>query len=271
MKKLFTAIPFLFFVSFLSAQSNDLKTLELKGKVKSLSIKETHRYMKDGAFTPWANSFSYLYTFNPSGNKTDYSMFGSDGILSYKTKTEYNIRENTIQENFFDKDDKLTGMNTYELDDKGHKTVERQLTPKATLRYRYIYSYDDKGHLVQRTGYKADGDVLSQTNWKYDDKGNMMESRNTYFYNRYTYDDKGRRIGQVDYKPDGVTISLKWEYKYDDKGNKIEELKYKDTGELSDKNTWTLEYDKNGNWIKRTQYGQSGEPFHIEERTIVYY
>ena len=73
------------------------------------------------------------------------------------------------------------------------------------------------------------------------------------------------------YNPDGVTVSLKWEYKYNDKGNKIEELKYKGTGELSDKNTWTFEYDKHGNWVKKTQYDQSGEPFHVEERTIVYY
>jgi len=271
MKKLFTAINFLLFISFLSAQSNDLKTLELKGKVKSLSIKDTHRYMKDGAFTPWANSFSYLYTFNTSGNKIEYSMFNGDGSLSYKTKTVYNILEKTIEEKFFDKDDKVTGTTTYDLDDKGNKMVERQLKPNATLRYRYVYSYDEKGNQIQRTGYKADGDVLSQTNWKYDNKGNMLESRDTYFYNTYTYDENGRRIGQVMYNPDGVTVSLKWEYKYNDKGNKIEELKYKGTGELSDKNTWTFEYDKHGNWVKKTQYDQSGEPFHVEERTIVYY
>ena len=271
MKRSLMLIIILFSISFLSAQSNDLKTLELKGKVKSLSIKETHRYLKDSVLTPWAKSYSYLYTFNPSGNKTDYSMFISDGSLSYKTKTDHNIRDNTIQENFFDKNDKLTGMTTYELDDKGHKTVERQLNPKAALRYRYVYNYDEKGRLVQRIGFKADGDTLSRTNWKYDEKGNMLESRDIYFYSTYTYDDKGKRISQIDYKPDGTTVLFKWQYKYDDKGNKIEELKYKSTGELSDKNTWKLEYDKNGNWIKRTQYGQSGEPFHIEERTIVYY
>jgi hypothetical protein len=249
---------------------NDWSALQLKGKVKTLKLSETHRYKKAGVFTEWEKYYSQEWLFNSSGNKTGYSNYYGNGTLSYKTTYTNNTKDKTREEAFFDKDGKQTSKVIYILNDKELPKEQIHYKADGSVNNKYVFTYDDKGNLLERSGYKNDGSLMGKSTWKYDSKGNMTERKDAYSSSLSVYDSKGIKNEETTFKPDG-SIMFRYQFKYDDKGNKTEESKYDDKGNLRDKNIWTYEYDKASNWTKRVQSDSDGQQFHTEERTIIYY
>ena len=258
-----------------SAQLNDVKQSELKGKVRSVKLQRTYRYKKTDVFTPWEKTYASLTLYNNTGRYTEFQELKADGTAFYKTLYSYNMKEKKGEVTYFDKDGKSTGKYDYIFDDKGRKIEEIQYKLTGEVNRRYTYTYDENGNNTSMTGYKSDGTMSSKTTWGYDAKGNNTDWKlETPGYATSTkknvYDDKGNKIDEITYNGRGE-IKFHVTKSYDAKGNVLEERTYKEANSFLHNSTWKYEYDKMGNWTKRTQTSGEGEDFNIEERTITYY
>lgn len=263
-------------VTGINAQSkNDWYDMQLKGKVKSIKTKETHRYKKNGVFTEWEKSYSRLTQFNPTGFRTEYTEYYANDSISYKITYKYNGRDKTAELSYFDKLLKPTVKKTHKLDDKGRLSEILEYSRDGELDRRYAYAYDDRGNLAEVIYYKKDGTLGNKTTYKYDDKNNRTEWKlETPGYatssRKFIHDDKGNMTEETWHNGKGE-IDFRFVRTYDANGNKIQELKYKGATQLLDMTKWNYEYDKKGNWIKKIDLTSDGIDFHTEERTIVYY
>ncbi|MER3498415.1 MAG: hypothetical protein C4308_07165 [Chitinophagaceae bacterium] len=247
-------IPILFFtvavnLTTVAQTDNDAAAMLLKGNVKLVKTQETHRYKKDGVFTPWAKSYSNQFNFNKKGIKTEYLDYSPEGLLTYKIVYTYYPSTRTVEEIYLNKDVRITSKNVIQLNEAGKKTetVEYSNTgspdkkPLYTQKQKYVYNYDKKGNLIEAIAYNENGLLLNKTSWKYNSKGNQVEWKlETPGYatsvRSFAYDDNKNKIEEKWYKPNGE-VQFLFKYKYDDNGNKIEESKYIN-GVLKDINVW---------------------------------
>ncbi|MDF2381274.1 hypothetical protein JMG10_07345 [Nostoc ellipsosporum NOK] len=273
--KIFAVILLLFSLTVNAQKKNDWDNLDLKGKVKSIRIKQTHRYKKDGVFTPWENSYGSLTTFNNTGYRTEYNEFYGNDSLSYKITYTYNLKEKRADLAYFNKDLKPTITKRYFYNSKGYQIDQLEYTIDGKFDRRYAYKYDERDNLTEISSYKNDGSLYSKTTYTYDNKNNLT------FYlvetpgyanssRKYVYDDKGNAVEETWHDGRGVT-TFKFVRKFDAKGNKIQETKYKGGDKLIGTTKWTYEYDAKGNWIKKTDLTEDSIDFHTETRTIIYY
>jgi len=271
---LFLAMLSFFSNAAMAQQRTDLADFPLKGKVKSIQSKETHRYKKNGVFTPWEKSYGRLTLFNAQGYKTEFSEFLANDSLNYKILYNYFPKEKKSEQVYLNKEQKPGNKTVCKHDDKGNRIEETRYIDNQLDR-RYVYTFDNAGNMTTMTGYKKDGTMSSKTTWLYDNKNNR-----TYYFvetpgyanssRKYVYDEKGNNIEETWHNGSGAT-DFRFVRNYDANGNKIEELKYKGTDKLLDMVRYKYEYDKKGNWTKRSESTSDGADFHIEERTIIYY
>ncbi|MES2430996.1 MAG: hypothetical protein V4556_08665 [Bacteroidota bacterium] len=272
MKSFFILLLSLPIASISFAQTTDWKKQQLKGKVKSFKAHQTYRYIKDGAFTPWARSSSTLSLFDNKGRTTEYT--DSNTLWSYKVKYAYNEKEKKASISNFDREGKPTTTKEYKYDDNGNKIEEIEYDKEGKQSRHYTYTYDSKGNNTMLINYKTDGTMYSKTTWTYDDLGNATAYKlETPGYatseQKYTYDNKGNKIEEIWISRGVVDFRLVWTY--DEYGNKIKEMKYKKQDTFLDTVTWRYEYDSKGNWTKKTESTSKGEDFSIDERVITYF
>lgn len=254
----------------------DWKELQLKGKVKSVTAKQTYRYKKNGVFTNWERTYGRTTRFNSTGSRTEFSEFLGNDSLSYRITYSYKPQEKKIELSYFNKELKPTSKTIYQLNEKGYKTEELQYAPNGTLNNRYLYSFDNSGNMTTMTGYKPDGTLTSKTTWKFDARNYRTEYLvETPGYanssKKFVHDDKGNLTEETWYDGKGA-ITFRFVREYDTNGNIIKEIKYKGSSDKPvDTVTWRYDYDKAGNWTKKTETTSDGTDFHIEERTILYY
>lgn len=263
-------------VSTATAQNNDWKQLELKGKVKSVKIDDKHRYKKDGVnFTQWENMFGYYYQFNTAGRYTEVQQFFGDGSLNYKTVYNQDPKTKKAELSLFDKDGKPNGRKSHRFNDGGNLSEIVEYLKDGKFNRRYVFTYNDNGKTTSTIYYKADSTLGSTTSWTYSKDGREVDWQletpgYATSYKKYRYNAKGNLIEELSYDKK-KEVDLRIVLSYDVQGNKIEEAKYKGLEKFLHKTTWTYEYDKAGNWTKRTQHDGDGIEFRIEVRTIVYY
>lgn len=259
----------------IAQNKTDWDEMELKGKVKSLQTKETHRYKKNGVFTPWENSYGHLTRFNNTGYRTEFSEFFGNDSLAYKITYTYKPKEKKADLAYFNKNLKPTIRKTYIHDNKGRRIEQIEYNTDGQLDHRYTYEYDDRGNLTRVGSYKKDGTLYSNTTYKYDNKDNRTDYiLETPGYatssKKFMYDAKRNIIEEFWYNGKGG-IDFRFVRSYDAKGNKIQESSYKGGDKLIGTTNWTYEYDSKGNWIKKTDLTSDGTDFHTETRTIIYY
>ncbi|MBN8783601.1 MAG: hypothetical protein J0G98_11090 [Terrimonas ferruginea] len=258
-----------------NAQKTAWNELGLKGKVKSLQIKQTHRYKKNGVFTPWENSYGYLTKFNSTGYRTEYNEFLGNDSLSYRITYTYTPKEKKADLTYFSKELKPTIKKKYLYDDKGRHIDQLEYTMEGELDRRYTYKYDDRGNLIEISGYKKDGTLSSKTTYTYDSKNNktdyLMETPGyANSYRKFVYDEKGNPVEET-WLNGRKEVDFKFVRLFDAKGNKIQETNYKQGTKLIGTTRWIYEYDAKGNWTKKTDVTEDGVDFHTETRTIIYY
>lgn len=256
-------------------KKTDWDDLRLKGKVKSLQTKETHRYKKNGVFTPWENSYGRLTKFNSAGYRTEYNEFLGNDSLSYRITYNYNFKEKKADVAYFNKDLKPTITKKYFYNNKGLQIDQLEYTVDGQFDRRYAYKYDDRDNLIETIGYKNDGSISSKTTYKYDSKNQkisyLIETPGYANSSRtFIYDEKGNMIEEYWYNGQGA-VDFKFVRLYDANGNKIQETNYKKGTQLIGTTKWSYEYDSKGNWIKKTDLTEDGTDFHTETRTITYY
>lgn len=268
---------FLIVAGLASAQANnDLKTMSLKGKVKSVTNRQNYRYRKDGVFTPWEKQYTDIYQFNTTGFYSGYQQLFANGTQYYRIDYSYDMKAKKGEQAYFDKLNQATIKKEITYDDKG-KLLELIEYNKDGVKDRgYKYVYNERGDNSELIYYKQPNVVGSSTFYLYDEKGCMTDVvvKTPGYANsskKYVYDSKGNMIEETWF--DGQKQpTFRFVRTYDDKGNKIEEVKYKGQNTtVHDRSTWKYEYDKQGNWTKRTQYTEDGTDYNVDERVITYY
>lgn len=272
--KLFFPVLLLLIGIICNAQSGtDLAAQRLKGKVKSVTVNQLHRYKKSEVFTPWAKSYRQVSNFNNKGLLTEYYEFEANDSLSYRIAYNYISKEKKAEVTYFDKTGKAISHRIHTYDGRGNKIEEVHYTPGGQQERRYTYAYDNRGNMIEMINHKKDSTVYSKSTWKYDGNNNKIEylletpgyASSTW---KYKYDDKGNNTEETWIA--GKTINFRFERTYDVHGNVVKEVKYKDD-KLLDTSSKTYTYDAKGNWIKRVELTSKGEDYHIDERTIIYY
>jgi len=275
----FFIIPTVFLLrsSNACAQSNDLASLHLNGRVKK--IMETNQQANAGAISKGPVGFMRSYEFNEQGKMTleyfgIYDRPGNTIIFHYDdngflTGSETSNPRSGISSRVSikndgqgkkleliacDRNNNVTGsVLKYKYDEKGNMTETWTGRVPVPLQLSTAYKYDGKGNKISQTNYRVDGSSYITTTWTYDEKGNI--------------------VVKTAYKTDGKLFY--WiTYKYDEQGNMIELNDFIANGTLSRKVLFEYEFDKSGNWIKKKERDgkeeRSKTPF-IQERTIEYY
>ena len=123
---------------------NDLKDLNLNGKVSTLVETSYYAKDKDGEIKKVSGLNENSYSFNEKGNEIIVKTYGSDLNLIYKT--------------------------LYKYDDKGNKILNNSFNSGDTLLEKAFYKYDDKGNITEMSRYDAKGGSEGKWSYKYNDQ-----------------------------------------------------------------------------------------------------
>jgi len=270
--------------STVDRKDNDLKKMDIYGKVKSIRVFSYEAVNKFGEILKGKrkiiNSFSkdQNILFNEVGNQIEMDEYNSDGSLYRKYIYKYDDKRNRIEENIYKSDGSLSRKITFKYDYKGNQFEEKWCNSDGSLYEKRNNKYDKKGNQIEQKLYNSDGNFVSKNNSKFDGKGNRIEwnlynpDGSLFSKNTSKYDDKGNNIEFNSYLSDENFSKgdEKITYKYNDKGNPIEMIVYNSDGRLDIKRTYEYEYDNESNWILQIIFDDK-IPQYILEREIEYY
>jgi hypothetical protein len=257
---------------------NDLTSMNLFGKVKSI---EEVSYKSQGGnvtITDTYKEYSRQVLFNTAGNITGEFNYNANGSLNNRSTCIYNnkgLRTHYIR---YDAGGMAYDSIRYEYDNKGNLVEENSFEDEAK------YYYDNNGNRIGDNHYdpydmnSIMGIPKIKITYKYDQKGNQIEKNRTEHDEdlgdtqdtwTYKYDDKGNII---EVKTSFILDSPRITYKYDLAGNVIEENHYQQNGMLDVKQSNTSVYvkDLQQNWTLRDTY-QNNVHTQSVVRVITYY
>ncbi|WP_299398679.1 hypothetical protein [uncultured Gelidibacter sp.] len=261
---------------------NDLKELNLKGRVKSVveipyNVKDSFGEITKGKIAQGFLDHNIGRTFNHNGYLIEHNKYNDLGGIYYRTIYLYDKNSNINELNRYDSDGKLIFKYKYIYDNYGNEIEEARYNNEGILisKYKHEYVYDKKGNKTEMLFYDKKGVFKSKDVFSYDDNGNLIEFIEDFeegsfkTKNSYKYNDKGNQIEWVSYK-DGGVFDFKYINKYDSHSNIIKStLSEYDTIQKTDF-SYKYIFDEKNNWIRETQY-TNGFPKKITERTIEYY
>jgi len=276
---------------------NDLKDMELKGRIKSIrqnvytvdedKLPDIQKGERDFKFNIYQN---YTIFFDDKGNKTEethcninylYEGFKPyDTVFYYRTIYTYNDKGNLkeadeYKSNNYKTDGILDNRMIYKYNENDKWDEYHIYNADSTLSGEGFCEYDGK-NVIREIAYYIDMNFHSETFNKYDDSGNIIETNScSYYTNGDTtcskcinkYDPAGEKIEEHSSSWFGIVDVL---YKYDNNGNIIEEFFKGETGAEDIVNTYEYKYDAEGNWTEKREY-KNRVPKYIFERKIVYY
>jgi len=221
------------FSSHLYGQKNDLKKLNLNGKIKSI-----HEYYQ--TFTEKDTSkkslqtLSYFNHFDKQGNKIEDIKYSPDGKVDKKYEYLYNKFGQRTEQNQYTSDEKLSRKITYKYDEKGNITEDNSYSSEGKLEKKFTYKYDEKGNVIEDMSFDSNNKLQKKFTHSYDNTGNKIEN------NRYSA--QGTLDKKINYKYniymdvieeiftniDGSKVNYYYEYKYDKKNNWTEKTSCKE-------------------------------------------
>ncbi|MFH6965830.1 RHS repeat domain-containing protein [Flavobacterium sp. FlaQc-28] len=296
MKKRNSIFIFSFFIALLfsacknteSQYDNDLAKAKLKGKVKSISTRDT-------------NGFFYSnITYNQNGYEIETDIKESDFPLHtiYKRDEKNNVIEKV--EEGSSEGNKFKELSTFKYDVNNNLLETKKYNLEGGVEGVYEFKYDAKNNVIE--------EITPSYTWKYeykyDKNSNVIEKRNLSVLEPhnpnkliYKYDNNNNLIFQQQTQKDGKRVSTEI-FKYDERNNKIEEANcydlkanqfqmnyfvYDENDNLIQESARNLDgseyykinykydFDNHGNWIRRTSDKNGDYPGYIVERTIEYY
>ena len=262
--------------NFKDKLNNDLKELDLNGKVKTLTQTQSYAEDKFGEIQKTGIIVKHIYSFNEDGNILEHSYAEADGSISTGIVNNYDkngkLKELDTYINKF-----CVAKNIYEYDNNGYDMGNALYDSTDTFRGRIIKVYDEKGNLKEIKHLKQDNTLEYKFLYKYDELGNNIEvvgynpDGSTMDKETYEYDEKGNKIKSVLYIEN--KISEIQEFKFDSKNRLIKEC-YSKGCKINIVNYKYDKIDKSGNWLLKLQDGQHSDDisrFTIIEREIQYY
>lgn len=292
----------------LSKERNDLDTLKLKGRVKSLRetsykvTEESKRIVKGEQERQKSYENDSYVIFNEKGYKTEVTNFNQFGKVESHIIYSYDERGNNIESITYNSMEEPINKVVNVYDENG-KTTECYVYGKSgALSTKFAFKYDEKGREISNRIEPYNSRLKAwELTYKYNDNGNVVEQCNinplgidTAKFD-FVYDNKSRVVQRIAYSADNGN-GKKTSFKYDRRGNAIEESECKFNGKLIrrftyrfDKlgntikfsaedsterfyieETYQYQYDKKRNWIKKIIFEKEIPKF-IEEREIKYY
>lgn len=256
--------------SYVTKVSTEYGDLELKGKVKEITIKEysAHESFGDVVKDDLHRSLKYTFTEDGKVSLEEDHCYGSEEVLWTAVYSHSDDKTNIdyyYGDEFMDKE-----IITYT---KNGDIIRKALyNADGSEKYRYEYVYNEDGLLVQETQYAYNQLWRKKNNFKYDENGLLIEYKE---YNengkleetkQFEYDELGRKIKEkskvVYFKNEGIST-----YTYNKEGDEASRS-FVMGDERNELREYTYKYDAKGNYVVKYERGTHPE---IEERTIVYY
>jgi hypothetical protein len=197
----FLSLLWCFLLSYTAFAQSDLQKMNVKGKPKTLVMKEYDAKDEFGKPTKGKLSGTVTFQFNEAGNIKEQTRVASNGIIVWKAIPEY--------------------------DASGKKVSQGMYAAGGNLIEKGTYEYDASGNLLKETLYNGDGSLQNRTDYKCDAKGNIIEQYTYHIkagkkeptWEKTTYNAEGLPVERVysnAYAPDQ---QHKFTYKYDENGN----------------------------------------------------
>lgn len=197
--------------STIKKEKNDLKKMNLKGKVRSIrefyykAVEKSGEILK-GKIEKYDFEHRDTYIiFNNKGNGIEENAYNADGSFAYKWTCKYDNKGNQIETNDYDSDGKFYKKWIIKYKYKWNKIETNVYNSDGSFSHKWILKYDYKGNQIEQNNYRSDGSLVRKWVSKYDDKGNQIEE------NAYNSDGS-------------LGVNCNYEYEYDEKNNWIKKI-----------------------------------------------
>ncbi len=275
MKKTVFVLSLLLYISWANAQNILVPTAKednLRGKIKQY-ISQSYEATKDGQGRIVKGDYlgRKLQTYNPLGDNTEMSSYGSDSSL--------------LKQSLFMRNEKgqLLEMCRYAYDifqAVGYSKYNEKGQLVQTDHYRegkkddwVRHTYNKNGKIAESTQYFPNDTFRESVSYKYDKHERLVEIWNiTRTQNikavSYTYDSKGNKREMIRYRGDKIRSKTT----FNNKGDISTFTSYNEDGSEDDYRRYEYpSYDAHGNWTECISYDRNDIPQRIYIRSITYY
>ena len=270
-------------ISFLvHAQTTDLATRQLRGKVKSIIEISYEVVQKFGEPEKGAIIKKDYREYNSAGYETQYGLedFTSAGVKTKKsfrygnnnkvvdireetdgkvklTKIEYNAQGKMNTVDFTDGNGQLENRQKYKYDADGLLVQTDTYNSDGSLKFKIVRTYNAGKQLVKKEWYNPKGNATWQETFAYDANGNLAEETSidrelpnpTPTTRKYRYNEKKQKVEESYSRSGAGNDKL-----FSDDFN--ETMEYNEQGDMVTKSFLFQEekivytYDKHNNWIR---------------------
>ena len=268
-KKIIFAIAIIALVSCQTKNGieNDLAIMQLKGKVKSVSIRTYHIEESLGTIQKGEPLLSMIcddsncdITFDIDGFMLSKKSYYAIGDNNYSSYVEMKRTDSSIEEISYDTKGEITGRAIKQLNNKGQTVIEKRYMADGNFFETTEYFYNENDQLIEYKSMNPQEELNSVVFYTYNsDKTLAME---TMFL---SYGEDWSTTSECFFYENGRLSKMVTAYM--NKDGKITTENVINT--YLDRNEY--EYDTHNNWIKQTVINDEGQACYIMERSILYY
>lgn len=244
---------------------NNVVKENLNGNVKSTRKLFFNAVQYYGAIVKDSLIFEDYIIYNKQGYLVEENNWDKVERISGRKIYNYDTNGNIFEEKYYVSGEKLDKRWIYKYDNNGNKIEEWKDSSNGSIYDRKIYQYDNIGNIIEVIEYSLEGSIENRTAKKYNINNNIIEEKTWYTEDgqtgskvTYKYDDYNNMIedNAITYLNGEKWMNRISKYEYDPRGNKIKAMHY-----LNDKimNSNTLEYDDYNNEIETKNYNAEGD------------
>jgi hypothetical protein len=249
--------------------SIDLKSENLKGKVKSYTKKTQVKSKEDDSFVL---KYHEKHVFNKDGSLKSIENYGNDQKLDSKEIFEYES-QNLVQITQYNATSSIGKTTLFDYNENGKLVSKKKFNSQGKLQYEISYVYNKKNQLTTQQKLIPSINYSMKEDYKYDSKGNMIERikkvRIGNTKELFEYNHKNLPIKKSEYNSLGELYSV-ISYKYNNQDDKVSLEKRDNTGELTYYESYSYQYDHKKNWTEKISY-EKDVKVSVEKRIIEYY
>ncbi|TAE18287.1 MAG: hypothetical protein EAZ95_04610 [Bacteroidetes bacterium] len=244
--------------AFAQQPKNDLQSINLKGKIKSIKTSEYGAKDVFGKPTKDALLQYNIATYNASGNTIEDVVYKVNGEISLKKIHKYNEKGQRTDLSIYYASGVLAGKYVCQYDAKGFLVAEKVYDDKGTQTNRITYKYDSKGNLIEQLTYMADEskEPISEVS-KHDEANNIIERVHS-----MPAISKNKNTLKMEYTPQRDIAKM------------MQVRQEIATDKVVHRSEYHFEYqlDAKNNWTSQVKFeGESKVVKYIVEREITYY
>lgn len=251
----------------------------LAGPVLVVRVEKARFVNESGEWKEEARILSSVQTYDPKGNKTEWTFHRYDGSLETKQINAHDANGRLIKVFFYKTNGSLDRKQLYGYDKRGNLARIDLIRADGSSINKQRFRYNNNGKLVEGDLREADGSIALDFEYFYDATGKLVE---IHYYRSarldhkvfFSYNEKGIRNEAVEYTASG-SVQSRDTFVFDEKGNMIESTHDPADGPFVHTRTFSYEVDSYGNWIRGVTETRDKAGTVISKdalyRTITYY